>query len=63
MEEKLNSHVIIIKDGPIMIEGEIKIVNSDGIVYENKKCFLCRCGSSDKKPFCDGTHKKIDFKD
>ena len=61
MEEKLNPHVIILKDGPIMIEGKIKVVNSDDLVYEQEKTFLCRCGGSSKKPFCDGTHKKINF--
>ena len=61
--EELKSHVVILKDGPIMIEGQINIVQSDGIVVESKKCFLCRCGASNIKPYCDGTHKKIDFKD
>lgn len=62
MEKKLNPAILILKDGPIMVDGELKIVNSDGNVYENKKCFLCRCGASNNKPFCDGAHKKIDFK-
>jgi CDGSH-type Zn-finger protein len=29
---------------------------------EKEKIFLCRCGGSNNKPFCDGTHKKIEFK-
>ena len=55
-------HIIITKDGPIKIEGQkLCLVNSDDLVYEEEKYFLCRCGGSDKKPFCDGTHKKINF--
>lgn len=65
-ENSINSggrpHVVILKDGPIMIEGLIKIIQDDDIVMESKKCFLCRCGGSSNKPYCDGTHKKIDFK-
>ncbi|MDB5462625.1 MAG: iron-binding protein, partial [Phenylobacterium sp.] len=30
-------------------------------VSGEKKIFLCRCGGSTTKPFCDGTHSKIGF--
>lgn len=28
---------------------------------EGKALFLCRCGASENKPYCDGAHKRIDF--
>lgn len=64
MEENENKRtsVIISDNGPIIIEGEIDLVAPNGNISEYKKCYLCRCGSSEKKPFCDGSHKKIDFK-
>ena len=61
--EELKPQLVILKNGPIMVDGQMNIVQSDGIVVETKKCFLCRCGESKIKPYCDGTHKKIDFKD
>ena len=63
MEEKLNADIVIIKDGPIVVTGEIMIVQPNGVVVQSKKSFLCRCGASGNKPYCDGSHKKIDFKD
>jgi len=65
MEEKLSPVITVLKNGPILIESvePISLVQSDGIVVEVKKCYLCRCGESQRKPYCDGTHKKIDFKD
>ncbi|HSL89565.1 MAG TPA: CDGSH iron-sulfur domain-containing protein [Ignavibacteriaceae bacterium] len=56
------SKVNFYKGGPYMIEGPCVIVDSDGkeIVKEGK-IFLCRCGQSTKKPFCDGTHKNYEF--
>jgi CDGSH-type Zn-finger protein len=62
MEEKLRPDVVIHRNGPIEISGNIIITQPSGIVVESKKTFLCRCGASEKKPYCDGTHKKIDFK-
>ena len=46
-------------DGPIVIEdGSGKITP----VAEGESVFLCRCGGSKNKPWCDGTHKVNDFR-
>jgi len=49
-------------DGPLEVAGEVEILAADGpLVKEASKCFLCRCGHSAKKPFCDGSHKREGF--
>ena len=49
-------------DGPLEVSGEVKILASDGsLVKQTSKSFLCRCGHSENKPFCDGAHKKQGF--
>jgi CDGSH-type Zn-finger protein len=32
------------------------------VIRETEKAFLCRCGFSEKKPFCDGSHTKKNWK-
>lgn len=50
-------------DGPLMVKGNVSIVSSAGRdSWRGDKVFLCRCGSSKNKPFCDGEHKKAGFK-
>lgn len=50
-------------DGPYLIAGTIELRDADGTVRPTRaKTWLCRCGASAKKPFCDGTHTKIGFK-
>ncbi len=54
------------KNGPIVIEGEFELVDDLGnsiVPPGQAKVALCRCGASERKPFCDGTHKKIGFCD
>jgi uncharacterized Fe-S cluster protein YjdI len=49
-------------NGPLMVEGEVHLVNADGQTIPTKrKVFLCRCGQSSNKPFCDGSHKAAGF--
>lgn len=45
-------------NGPYLVEGPVRILNADGTAYdlsEQTAIFLCRCGGSGTKPFCDGT--------
>jgi uncharacterized Fe-S cluster protein YjdI len=53
----------IASNGPILVHGTIEIKHADGKVETKEKMTaLCRCGASANKPFCDGTHRKIEFK-
>jgi CDGSH-type Zn-finger protein/uncharacterized Fe-S cluster protein YjdI len=50
-------------DGPVQVEGNLEICCGTGHTIEKtQKAFFCRCGASDNKPYCDGTHQKIGFK-
>ena len=49
-------------DGPLRCFGEMQIRNASGaIVWNGSQAALCRCGASNNKPFCDGTHREIGF--
>ncbi|MBK5278236.1 MAG: (4Fe-4S)-binding protein [Bacteroidia bacterium] len=49
-------------NGPLMVYGRVMIKDPMGNLTEkNNVTALCRCGGSANKPFCDGTHKKINF--
>ena len=52
----------MLPEGPYEVVGEIEMIGLDGqIIKTKKKCYLCRCGASTHKPFCDGTHSKVGF--
>lgn len=56
------SVTIKIRDnGPLLVEGDFKLVDANGNEVPITKRALCRCGASTIKPFCDGTHSKIGF--
>ena len=49
--------------GPLWVKGAIPVESADGFEYERRnRATLCRCGRSDRKPFCDGSHLDAGFK-
>jgi CDGSH-type Zn-finger protein len=49
-------------NGPYVVRGPIKLVDANGKEFEVRGTVaLCRCGGSENKPFCDGTHSKLGF--
>ena len=53
-----------IPDGPLKVSGNIELTSGTGVkIAKLDKAFLCRCGASKNKPFCDGSHKAAGFRD
>lgn len=53
-----------IVDGPYRVEGAVLVIAADGTPYEvRERQTLCRCGHSQNKPFCDGSHWYAGFRD
>ena len=49
------------RDGPYRVLGPVRLIEGDGAIIPlpaDGKVFLCRCGRSAAKPFCDGAHKR-----
>ncbi len=50
----------IIPSGPLVVLGDCEIETPEGEVKVlTDRVFLCRCGHSATKPFCDGSHKRV----
>ena len=51
------------ENSPLRIPGPLTMIDTEGkqIEINENTIFLCRCGGSQKKPFCDGTHKRNGF--
>lgn len=55
--------VLITENGPLLIPAGINLVDASGkILKVNENKYLCRCGNSKNKPFCDGSHIVSGFK-
>ena len=52
------------RDGPYIVRGEFTITDQDGNEIDpgRQTIALCRCGRSQIRPFCDGTHKLTGFR-
>lgn len=52
--------VTVVPHGPLYVRGELEIETPEGVVHETRAA-LCRCGASENKPFCDGSHVDVEF--
>lgn len=51
-----------LRDGPLEVEGNLEIVSGTGrTLARATKAWLCRCGRSARKPYCDGSHRAAGF--
>ena len=51
-------------NGPYRVTGPITVTDAQGkeiVVEDGRGISLCRCGQSDNKPYCDGTHGRVGF--
>ena len=58
--------VTVLRNGPLRIEGDFEILDPAGSAYGlagRTVLSLCRCGQSQNKPFCDGSHNHHGFQD
>lgn len=70
VEHRLAPSIGVVEDpaekcsGPLFVRGGVQIKSADGFLYEvRNRVTLCRCGASNNKPFCDGSHAAIKFAD
>jgi CDGSH iron-sulfur domain-containing protein 3 len=51
------------ENGPYLVRGKVTLIDADGTEYqvEGDNFVLCRCGGSQTKPFCDGSHRTNGF--
>jgi len=60
-ETHISTSVKPMRNGPLVVVGEVRIRFADGAEEVLPRATLCRCGASERKPFCDNSHLKIGF--
>ncbi|HET9691356.1 MAG TPA: CDGSH iron-sulfur domain-containing protein [Acidimicrobiales bacterium] len=64
IEPALAPAVAVLDDGPLLVTGGVTVARADGAAFEARnRMTLCRCGASDTKPLCDGSHRRAGFED
>jgi CDGSH-type Zn-finger protein len=63
-DDERGAIVVPCENGPLLLRGNFTLQTPDGEVIDPGRgtVALCRCGKSAIKPFCDGTHKAINFR-
>jgi uncharacterized Fe-S cluster protein YjdI len=61
---KVQAETIVetVPNGPLLVYGNVQVKDAQGVLTQkNNVTTFCRCGASQNKPFCDGSHKKAGF--
>ena len=61
-QESNNAMVEVLENGPLLIYGNLKVKDKTGSESsKSQTTAFCRCGASQNKPYCDGSHVKVGF--
>jgi CDGSH-type Zn-finger protein len=64
VEQELEPSISAVGDGPLWVKGRVEVIGADGVRWEvRNRDTICRCGASKNKPFCDGRHSAVGFRD
>lgn len=58
------AEITVLNNGPLRVKGDVTVKDAAGNTYDLKgrdAISLCRCGHSENKPFCDGSHNRHGF--
>lgn len=62
IEVKMEQIIEVAENGPLLVYGNIIVKDKEGKqTQKSKVTAFCRCGQSNNKPYCDGTHVKCGF--
>ena len=55
--------MIPIHDSPLFVRGDLRVLDPEtgGVIAEETRLALCRCGKSENQPFCDNSHRRTHF--
>jgi uncharacterized Fe-S cluster protein YjdI/CDGSH-type Zn-finger protein len=55
--------MVPIHDGPLLVRGDLRVLDPEtgGVIAEETRLALCRCGKSENQPFCDNAHRRTHF--
>ena len=56
------AQVFPVPNGPLVVRGELRVLAEDGSTFtEESRLAFCRCGNSANQPFCDNSHREVEF--
>jgi uncharacterized Fe-S cluster protein YjdI/CDGSH-type Zn-finger protein len=61
-EKHPSTTVTPMRNGPLLVTGDIEVRREDGAIEKLPRATLCRCGFSEHKPFCDNQHLAVNFR-